>query len=106
MGYCFVICRRCAIFRNPKSELRGSEPPRIEKFGGTFFFLFFPCKPLKSHKTAKGILGKIWRIQAIIWKYLANPCAPLAGRERATLLELLATRLAPNPPLEPRAFPS
>jgi hypothetical protein len=34
---------------------------------------------------AKAILGKIWRIQAIIWKYLANPRAPLAGREGATL---------------------
>jgi hypothetical protein len=55
------------------------------------FFPFFPCKPLKSHKTAKGILGKIWQIQAIIWKYLANPCAPLAGREGATLLESLLT---------------
>jgi hypothetical protein len=49
---------------------------------------------LKSHKTAKGILGKIWRIQAIIWKYLANPCAPLAGREGATLLELLLPNVA------------
>jgi hypothetical protein len=86
MGYCFVIYRKCAIFRKSKSELRVSEPPRIEKFGGTFFFPFFPCKPLKSHKTAKRILGKIWRIQAIIWRYLANPCAPLAGREGATLL--------------------
>jgi hypothetical protein len=45
---------------------------------------------LKSHKTAKGIFGKIWRIQAILWKNLANPCAPLAGREGATLLESLA----------------
>jgi hypothetical protein len=44
---------------------------------------------LKSHKTAKGILGKIWRIQTIIWKYLANPCAPLAGPEGATFLESL-----------------
>jgi hypothetical protein len=58
------------------------------------FFPFFPCKPLKSHKTAKGILGKIWRIQAILWKYLANPCAPLAGREGATLLESLVASAA------------
>jgi hypothetical protein len=33
MGYCFVIYRKCAIFRKSKSELRVSEPPRIEKFG-------------------------------------------------------------------------
>jgi hypothetical protein len=58
------------------------------------FFLFFPCKPLKSHKTAKAILGKIWRILTIIWKYLANPCAPLAGWEGATLLESLVASAA------------
>jgi hypothetical protein len=58
------------------------------------FFPFFPCKPLKSHKTAKGILGKIWRIQTILWKYLANPCAPLAGREGATLLDSLVASAA------------
>jgi hypothetical protein len=43
MGYCFVIYRRCAIFQKPESELRLSEPPRIEKLGGTFFS-FFPLQ--------------------------------------------------------------
>jgi hypothetical protein len=52
-------------------------------------FPFFPCNPLKSHKTAKGIFGKTWQIQAILWKNLQNPCAP---RERRPSVEQPSSR--------------
>jgi hypothetical protein len=58
MGYCFVIYRKCAIFRKSKSELRVSEPPRIEKFGGTVFFLFSLASPWNLTKRPKESLEK------------------------------------------------
>jgi hypothetical protein len=77
MGYCFVICRSCAIFRNPKSELRVSEPPRIEKFGGPFFFFFSlaslwnltkrPKESLEKFGESKRLFGNIWQILAPRW---------------------------------------
>ncbi len=67
MGYCFVIYRfviyrKCAIFRKSKSELRVSEPPRIEKFGGTFFS-FFPLQAFEISQNG----------QRNPWKNLENP---------------------------------
>jgi hypothetical protein len=46
-----------------------------------------PCKPLKSHKTAKAFFGKAWRKHAEIWKSLEK------GLE--------AVLIPPPPPLPP-----
>jgi hypothetical protein len=62
MGYCFVIYRKCAIFRQSGLELRVPEPPRIEKFGETFFS-FFPLQALEISQNG----------QRNPWKNLENP---------------------------------
>jgi hypothetical protein len=41
-----------------------------KKFGEGLLSVFIYRKPLKSHKTAKGIFGNPWRKQPEIWKCL------------------------------------
>src|SRR5271168_5274570 len=59
---------------------RSTEPDRASRRRGQLFGakclernslgVWEPRKPLKSHKTAKGIFGKAWRKLAEIWKSL------------------------------------
>ena len=60
-------------------------------FGKELFRVWEPCKPLKSHKTAKGIFGKARRKLAEIWKSLQKS---LEARR--------ATGSAANPPRPPQ----
>ncbi len=52
---------------------RGSwDEDRRKKFGAKRKGPCGPCKPLISHKTAKGIFGNNWRKRPEIWKCLAH----------------------------------
>jgi hypothetical protein len=69
-----------------------------QKFGAKRTFPFSSCKPLISHKTAKGIFGNIWRKRPQIWKCLAPIGKSLPGAKSGKG----ASALSPAPP-HPRA---
>jgi len=68
-----------------------------QKFGAKRTFPFSSCKPLISHKTAKGIFGNIWRKRPQIWKCLASIGKSLEGAKSGKG----ASALSPAPPPSP-----
>jgi hypothetical protein len=59
----------------------GASLERFEpkKFGGGQNGRRIYCNPLKFHKTAKGMFGKIWRKKAWFWKSLAQSLGGFGG---------------------------
>jgi hypothetical protein len=58
----------------PGHDVEGAafDPPPWE----LLYLLFSPCKPLKSRKAAKEILGEIWRFQEYPWKKFGKSSRP------------------------------
>jgi hypothetical protein len=86
----FGLTHVCYV-RYVRNSRRDFGPTADRKIWTDRFFLFFPCKPLKSHKTAKEILGDSKEFLAGSKEILADSKERLAGSK-----EILGTKV-PNP---------